>query len=76
MILEKNLQKVGRVGSNTEYVIALIPIGGYVKMACMLDESMDGNIKYENSKFEDILSVQFLIWIYFILFHEMKFYLF
>ena len=51
VILEKKLQKVGRVGSNTEYVIALVPIGGYVKMAGMLDESMDSDIKYENDEF-------------------------
>ena len=51
VILEKKLKKVGRVGSNTEYVIALVPIGGYVKMAGMLDESMDSDIKYENDEF-------------------------
>ena len=51
VILERKLQKVGRVGSNTEYVIALVPIGGYVKMAGMLDESMDSDIKYENDEF-------------------------
>ena len=51
VILERNLQKTGRVGSNTEYVIALVPIGGYVKMAGMLDESMDSDIKYENDEF-------------------------
>ena len=51
VILERNLQKIGRVGSNTEYVIALVPIGGYVKMAGMLDESMDSDIKYENDEF-------------------------
>jgi len=51
VILERKLQKIGRVGSNTEYVIALIPIGGYVKMAGMLDESMDSDIKYENDEF-------------------------
>lgn len=51
VILERNFRKVGRVGSNTEYVIALVPIGGYVKMAGMLDESMDSDIKYENDEF-------------------------
>ena len=51
VILEKKIQQEGRVGSNTEYVIALIPIGGYVKMAGMLDESMDSDIKYENDEF-------------------------
>ena len=31
----------GRVGSSTEYTIALIPLGGYVKMAGVIDESLD-----------------------------------
>ena len=30
-----------RKGTNTEYVVALIPLGGYVKMAGSLDESFD-----------------------------------
>jgi regulator of sigma E protease len=51
VILERKVQKIGRVGSSTEYVIALVPIGGYVKMAGMLDESMDSDIKYENDEF-------------------------
>ena len=34
----------GRVGTNTEYVIALIPLGGYVKMAGSLDESLDTEV--------------------------------
>ena len=51
VVLEKNFYRSGRVGSNTEYVIALIPIGGYVKMAGMLDESMDTNINYEDDEF-------------------------
>ncbi len=33
-----------RVGTNTEYVIALVPLGGYVKMAGSLDESLDAEI--------------------------------
>ncbi len=51
VVLEKEYYKPGRIGSNTEYVIALLPIGGYVKMAGMLDESMDTNIKYEEDEF-------------------------
>ena len=51
VVFEKKFQKNGRVGSSTEYVIALMPIGGYVKMAGMLDESMDADIKYENDEF-------------------------
>ncbi len=35
---------LGRKGSGTEYCLALIPLGGYVKMAGVIDESMDTNI--------------------------------
>lgn len=37
----------GRKGSGTEYCFAIIPLGGYVKLAGMIDESMDGSIKNE-----------------------------
>ncbi|MBU4485496.1 MAG: RIP metalloprotease RseP [Candidatus Delongbacteria bacterium] len=38
---------------NTEYRIAWIPLGGYVKISGMMDESMDGNsIKGESYEFE------------------------
>ena len=30
-IVEKIINRPGKIGSNTEYVLALIPIGGYVK---------------------------------------------
>ena len=46
-IVEKTINRPGKIGSNTEYVLALIPIGGYVKMAGIIDESMDTNISYE-----------------------------
>jgi len=46
-IVEKIINRPGKIGSNTEYVLALIPIGGYVKMAGIIDESMDTNISYE-----------------------------
>jgi len=39
------VNKPGRTGSGTEYCFAIIPLGGYVKMAGMIDESMDGTIK-------------------------------
>ena len=39
------VKKPGRTGSGTEYCLAIIPLGGYVKMAGMIDESMDGTIK-------------------------------
>ena len=40
-----DVKKPGRTGSGTEYCFAIIPLGGYVKMAGMIDESMDGTIK-------------------------------
>lgn len=45
------VNKPNRFGSETEYVIALIPLGGYVKMAGIIDESMDTNITYEDDEF-------------------------
>ena len=50
-ILEKYIKKEGRAGSGTEYVIALLPLGGYVKMAGMIDENMDHQIQYEDDEF-------------------------
>ncbi|MFH1851001.1 MAG: RIP metalloprotease RseP [Candidatus Neomarinimicrobiota bacterium] len=40
-------RKTGRKGSLTEYTLALIPFGGYVKMSGMIDESLDTNINHE-----------------------------
>ena len=39
------VKKPGRTGTGTEYCFAIIPLGGYVKMAGMIDESMDGTIE-------------------------------
>ena len=50
-IIEKHIKSPGRTGSRTEYVIALLPLGGYVKMAGMIDESMDTKISYEDNEF-------------------------
>ena len=50
-ILSKTILKPGRIGSNTEYVLALLPLGGYVKMAGMIDESLDTNIQYKENEF-------------------------
>jgi regulator of sigma E protease len=50
-IFQRKISKFGRQGSGTEYVIALLPLGGYVKMAGMIDESMDTNIQYEADEF-------------------------
>ena len=37
--------------SDTEYVLALIPLGGYVKMAGMIDESMDTTVTDKPDEF-------------------------
>ena len=51
-IISKTIQKKNRIGSSTEYVIALLPLGGYVKMAGMIDESMDTKITYKSDEFQ------------------------
>ena len=40
-IFNTHINLKGRIGTGTEYVVALIPLGGYVKMAGALDESLD-----------------------------------
>ena len=50
-VYETLFKKNNRIGSNTEYVIALLPLGGYVKMAGMLDESMDTTINNQEHEF-------------------------
>ena len=42
-----NINIPERKGSGTEYCFAIVPLGGYVKLAGMIDESMDGAIKNE-----------------------------
>ena len=42
-----NINIPERKGSGTEYCFAIIPLGGYVKLAGMIDESMDGTITNE-----------------------------
>jgi regulator of sigma E protease len=39
------ISKPVREGSGTEYCLAIIPLGGYVKIAGMIDESLDGTIE-------------------------------
>ena len=51
-IVSKTIKKGNRIGSGTEYVIALLPLGGYVKMAGMIDESMDTSITYKSDEFQ------------------------
>ena len=43
----KTIQISGRAGTGTEYCFAVIPFGGYVKVAGVIDESMDTNIEYK-----------------------------
>lgn len=50
-IFEIFFNKKNRIGTNTEYVIALLPLGGYVKMAGMLDENMDATIHGKDDEF-------------------------
>jgi len=45
-VFETHFSSPGRIGSTTEYVLALIPLGGYVKMAGAIDESMDTTITH------------------------------
>ena len=40
-IINTHINLKRRTGTGTEYVIALIPLGGYVKMAGVLDENLD-----------------------------------
>ena len=61
-IVSKKIKKGNRIGSNTEYVIALLPLGGYVKMAGMIDESMDTNITYKSDEFQSKTLLQ-KIWV-------------
>ena len=61
-IISKTIKKENRIGSSTEYVIALLPLGGYVKMAGMIDESMDTNINYKSDEFQSKTLLQ-KIWV-------------
>ena len=61
-IFSTHLGIKGRKGTNTEYVIALIPLGGYVKMAGSLDESFDTEITGSSDEFSSKTVLQ-KIWI-------------
>ena len=61
-IISKTIKKEHRIGSDTEYVIALLPLGGYVKMAGMIDENMDTNISHKNDEFQSKTLLQ-KIWV-------------
>lgn len=43
-IITKTTSRIPRKMTGTEYCVALIPLGGYVKTAGSIDESMDDNI--------------------------------
>ena len=49
-IYESIISIPNRKGTSTEYCLAIIPFGGYVKVAGIIDESMDS--KYENKPYE------------------------
>ena len=61
-ILNTQLGIKDRKGTNTEYVIALIPLGGYVKMAGSLDESFDTEVTGSPDEFSSKTVFQ-KIWI-------------
>ncbi len=42
-----SLSSPKKAGTGTEYCLALIPIGGYVKMAGVIDESLDTTIEHK-----------------------------
>jgi regulator of sigma E protease len=61
-ILNTKIGIEGRKGTNTEYVVALIPLGGYVKMAGSLDESFDAEVTGAPDEFSSKTVLQ-KIWI-------------
>jgi len=46
-VYEKHISRPGRKGTLTEYCFALVPLGGYVKMAGLIDESLDSEIEHK-----------------------------
>ncbi|SVA72849.1 uncharacterized protein METZ01_LOCUS125703, partial [marine metagenome] len=56
-VWEKKVSVSGKAGTGTEYCLALIPLGGYVKMAGIIDESMDTSI---TSAPDEFMSKSFL----------------
>lgn len=49
-VIEKTFSSASRNASRTEYCLAIIPLGGYVKMAGTIDESLDTNITYADDE--------------------------
>ena len=50
-VWKTKLSVSGKTGTGTEYCVALIPLGGYVKMAGIIDESMDTAITHSPDEF-------------------------
>jgi len=50
-VWKKKISVSGKTGTGTEYCVALIPLGGYVKMAGIIDESMDTTITHSPDEF-------------------------
>ena len=50
-VWKTKLSVSGKTGTGTEYCVALIPLGGYVKMAGIIDESMDTTITHSPDEF-------------------------
>ncbi|MEC9007069.1 MAG: M50 family metallopeptidase [Candidatus Neomarinimicrobiota bacterium] len=46
-IFNSTLKQTGKKGSGTEYCLSIIPFGGYVKVAGMIDESMDSSFDHK-----------------------------
>jgi regulator of sigma E protease len=61
-IFNTKIEIENRKGTNTEYVVALIPLGGYVKMAGSLDESFDTEVTGSPDEFSSKTVLQ-KIWI-------------
>lgn len=49
-IIEKTINIPGKIGKKTEYCLALIPLGGYVRMAGSIDESLDDNFSHTDDE--------------------------
>ena len=62
-VWEKKVSVSGKAGTGTEYCFALIPFGGYVKMAGIIDESMDTSITSAPDEFmsKSVLSQIFVM---------------
>jgi len=62
-IWEKTLVVPNKNGTGTEYCLALLPLGGYVKMAGIIDESMDTTVTHAPDEFmsKSLLSQVFVM---------------